>query len=127
MQLTFVLILKYQLHKASIYQLGRFDLSFSADSAGNGSCGFADSALQIGRSSGIDEPLGSCGADGFHQLYLALSHLHFVLLWLRPELLCRAGILPNLLRRLCHLGFSIDYQPNMVKIFLIWTIGMALA
>jgi hypothetical protein len=53
--------------------------------------------------------------------------LHPFLLWLWHELLCRVGLLSNLLRGIRDLGAATIFKSNLVAVFLLWSIGMALA
>ena len=107
--------------------MGQFDLSLPAYPVGDGACGGVDFDVQIGFRPKPVQPLSGGGAHGLDQLHLALGHLHLVLLWLRPELLCRVGILSNLLCGADHLGFPVDYQPDLVEILSVWPHGVAVA
>lgn len=114
-------------HGAGAHQLDWVDLSFPAHFDRFGACFGADSVGKIGCSPGLVPSFGRSGAYGFEQLHLALDYLHFILLWLWLELLCRAGVLPDLFRRAGHLGDSVDHQPNLVEVLSVWPAGVAVA
>ena len=71
--------------------------------------------------------LEAVGQMAAHQLHHAVGHLHAFLLRLWIELLCRTGVLSNLLR--CHrdLGCAVDRQPDLAAVFLLRPARVAVA
>src|SRR5262249_26971475 len=96
--------------------MGELDLSVPAHSPRDGSHGRASLAVQIGVCAGALATPAGRWPDGVYQLHHALSRLHADLLRLWAQLLCRAGVLSDLLRRAGHLDRAIDRQPALAAI-----------
>src|SRR4051812_3303378 len=107
--------------------MGRIDLSVPADSPSHGSRRSDHPAVSIANCRFAIPSPGSRRADGLHQLHHAFCHLHALLLRLWAELLCRAGILSDLLRGSSHLDRAVDGQPALVARILLRPAGVAVA
>src|SRR5262249_58084309 len=97
--------------------MGRADLSFPTDLPGHGSRRRAHLAVQIAICpNALPTPRGR-RANGIHKLHHAIRNLHALLLRLWIELLCRIGVLSNLLRGPCRLDRAVDRQPALAAVF----------
>src|SRR5262245_22143219 len=107
--------------------MGRIDLSLPADPPSHGPRCCADRAVQISLcSTAFPSPRGR-GANGIYQFNHAIRHLHAILLRLWIELLCRIGVLSNLLYCLRHLDRAIDGQPTLAAVFPLRSARMGMA
>src|SRR6476659_6699519 len=95
----------------------RIDLSLPADLLGPGPRRRDHPAVQIAVCANALPAPRSRGAAGIYQLHHAIRHLHALLLRLWIELLCRIGVLSNLLRCLRHLERAVDRQPALAAVF----------
>src|SRR5262245_54395082 len=107
--------------------MGRIDLSLPADLSSHGPRRCADLAVQIALcSTAFPSPRGR-GANGIYRLHHAIRDLHALLLRLWIELLCRIGVLSNLLCCFRHLDRANDGQPTLAAVFPLRSARMGMA